>query len=79
MFFILSAGYLTLRPFGISRKPPRPPRPSTLIFFFASLFIKVGKQYQVNVGSPSATTLAERLMYILRRGTIRNIIMLALD
>ena len=64
---------------------PRPttlePRPSTLDFnfFFASLFIKFGKQYQVNVSSPSATKLAERLMYILRRGTIRNIIMLALD
>ena len=74
----------------ISRKPPRPPRPpspstldprpSTLDFtffivFFYSLFIKFGKQYQVNVGSPSAgLTLAESLMYIiLDRGTIRNI------
>ena len=38
------------------------PRPTTLdprlYFFFASLFIKFGKQYQVNVGSLSATTLA---------------------
>ena len=60
---------------------PLAPRPTTLDFnfFFASLFIKFGKKYQVNVGSPSATTLAERLIYILRRGTIRNIIMLVLD
>ena len=50
-----------------------------LKFIFSSLFTKLGKQYQVNVGSPSATTLAEHLMYILRRGTIRNRIMLALD
>ena len=72
----------------ISKTPSTPsthdPRPTTLdtrlyYFFYASLFIKFGKQYQVNVGSPSATTLAERLKYILRRGTIRNIIMLALD
>ena len=47
----------------ISRKPPLDPldpQPTTLDFiffivFFYSLFIKFGKQYQVNVGSPSAT------------------------
>ena len=64
--------------FGYLENPLDPHDPR-LQFFFASLFIKFGKQYQVNVGSLSATTLAERLMYILRRGTIRNIIMLALD
>ena len=48
------------------------PRPTTLDFFFIGLFIKFGKQYQVNVGSPSAM-LAERLVYFLGRGKILNI------
>ena len=50
---------LDLRRKRISRKPPRPttldPRLHFFIVFFYSLFIKFGKQYQVNVGSPSAT------------------------
>ena len=33
---------------------PLDPRPSTF-FFFYSLFINFGKQYQINVGSPSVT------------------------
>ena len=54
-----------IQTYRISRKPPRPPRPttfdprpSTFDFNFVlvlSLFIKFRKQYQVNVGSPSAT------------------------
>ena len=60
---ICNAGFpLDLRRKRISRKNPRPPRPTTLdprlhffYCFFYSLFIKFGKQYQVNVGSPSAT------------------------
>ena len=59
--FVTDFSKKTSTPSTPSPLDPRPsthdPRPSTsiLLLFFFSLFLKFGKQYQVNVCSPSAT------------------------
>ena len=58
VFSVIFVGHMGLK-HGYLENPldPLAPRPTTSICYciFYSLFINFGKQYQVNVGSPSAT------------------------
>ena len=70
---------------GISRKPPRPPRPSTHDLRLQFFYRFNHKIRELILGHCWLTvcdadlTLAERRVHVQGSGTIRNIIMPALD